>query len=643
MSGRWRSLAWIVGLGVAYRLAYVFDLAGKIDGDNAVVALMAKHILEGRHYAFFWGQSYMGSLEAYSIATAARAFGLNDLVLRGVPLAYALLYMASFHALGRRLGGEALGRVSLVLAALCPPLLAAWSSAPRGGYAEMLFLGQLALLLALSIVQEKREDRKQVLLVALGFVAGLAFWTNLVSLGFLLTAATILFCCDRRLFVRPAAVLGVAAFVLGSLPLWLHNLRHGFDTFTLLTSSRSGASPLAAARSLLVAHGPKILGIRDLVGEQAILLPPLGWLIGGVIVFGLGWEIAARVRDLWRFLRGLREEPGLEVCIVLLTIVLALYLPSRYATWNTQRYLLPLYSALIPLLAASWLRCRERFPAAAGLVALAAFVVLARGAWTAHQEFSGPMRAPGSLPEVVQFLETRGIRHGYADHSEALVNTYRSGERVILVDWAIGRYPVREIADWRPNALLVRGGGEALAASLGELHCRHGTERFRTHTLFYDFHPETPEGTSLPHDARWRVEASDSAAEARLAIDGDPMTRWASHRPQRPGMSFELDLGEIREIVGLRLHSGAFRHDTPRGLRIEGAEEGGAWRTLAEISHPFPGLAIRNGAARLEPHATVESRFPPATVRKLRLIQTGSDPALDWSITEIEILGPSGK
>ena len=104
-------------------------------------------------------------------------------------------------------------------------------------------------------------------------------------------------------------------------------------------------------------------------------------------------------------------------------------------------------------------------------------------------------------------------------------------------------------------------------------------------------------------------------------------------------MSFTIDLGSSREIVGLRLRSGAYRRDTPRGLRVEGADEEGTWRVLANLAHPYPGVTLRDGTVHLEPHATVEVRFEPASVRDLRLVQTGSDPLLDWSITEVEVLG----
>ena len=38
------------------------------NGDEAIVALMARHILQGERPVFFYGQAYMGSLDAWLIA-----------------------------------------------------------------------------------------------------------------------------------------------------------------------------------------------------------------------------------------------------------------------------------------------------------------------------------------------------------------------------------------------------------------------------------------------------------------------------------------------------------------------------------------------------------------------------------------------
>src|SRR5262245_31707648 len=58
-----------------------------IDSDEAIVGLMAKHFAEGRPWTvFYYGQDYMGSLEAMVAAGVFSVFGPSNAALKCVPL-----------------------------------------------------------------------------------------------------------------------------------------------------------------------------------------------------------------------------------------------------------------------------------------------------------------------------------------------------------------------------------------------------------------------------------------------------------------------------------------------------------------------------------------------------------------------------
>jgi hypothetical protein len=90
-----------LGFGVALRLYVAAAAEGKSFSDNAVVALMAMHALRGKLYAFYWGQSYMGSLEAVVVAPFFALFGVGDLALSAGLLPWYLAYAASSRARSR--------------------------------------------------------------------------------------------------------------------------------------------------------------------------------------------------------------------------------------------------------------------------------------------------------------------------------------------------------------------------------------------------------------------------------------------------------------------------------------------------------------------------------------------------------------
>src|SRR3954469_25903089 len=102
----WGVLA-LLGLGLAVRLALLLGPFGALEADEAVVGLMARHILQGDRPIFYWGQAYLGTLEAYTAAAVFAIVGPSTAALKAVPTAYSLLYVALSYLVARRLFGPA--------------------------------------------------------------------------------------------------------------------------------------------------------------------------------------------------------------------------------------------------------------------------------------------------------------------------------------------------------------------------------------------------------------------------------------------------------------------------------------------------------------------------------------------------------
>src|SRR5215467_12916871 len=73
-------VAGVAGLGI--RLWIDRTWLGVPDSDEAVVGLMARHILDGQLTTFFWGQAYGGSQEALLAAPVFAVFGSSYAALR---------------------------------------------------------------------------------------------------------------------------------------------------------------------------------------------------------------------------------------------------------------------------------------------------------------------------------------------------------------------------------------------------------------------------------------------------------------------------------------------------------------------------------------------------------------------------------
>ncbi|MCB0311244.1 MAG: hypothetical protein KDD42_08410, partial [Bdellovibrionales bacterium] len=122
-------LGLIVVLGACLRLEYLFSTNFIIDSDEAIVGLMAKHILEGQQIpVFYYGQHYMGSFESLLVAALFSLFGVSSVVLKCVPFLFSLLLIVLVYQLALRLGDITAARFAAVLCACPPAALVGWST-----------------------------------------------------------------------------------------------------------------------------------------------------------------------------------------------------------------------------------------------------------------------------------------------------------------------------------------------------------------------------------------------------------------------------------------------------------------------------------------------------------------------------------
>ncbi len=128
-----------------------------ISGDDATVALIAKHILSGENWpVFFYRQSFMGSLNGVHMVPALYVFGPSVLLVRLNAMAWSLLFPLGLYVLARRLYDESTARVTLLLAA-APPFLLTYYSTVAEPHFETNTFGVVLLLLALGARGRRRR------------------------------------------------------------------------------------------------------------------------------------------------------------------------------------------------------------------------------------------------------------------------------------------------------------------------------------------------------------------------------------------------------------------------------------------------------------------------------------------------------
>ncbi|MFC0030596.1 DUF423 domain-containing protein [Micromonospora chaiyaphumensis] len=286
-------LALLAGLaGVGYRLALLLADVPPGNSDEATMGLAALHIARGEDFpVWFYGQAYMGTLEAYLAAPLVALAGPSVLVLRLPTLALYALFLALSWRLTRRLGGDRWYALLVVaVLALGSDRVLKNQLIAGGGYPELNPGGVAVALLTVGLCAggSRGLSRRAVVdgpaarlalppggsepaarlpvragasglarWAAWGLVAGLLLWVDPLILPFVLALGAVLVLWRRRELVGRAGAALAGGLLLGAAPMLLDSLRHGRDPLAAVLTA-SGADAAASWGERL--HGGLVLG-----------------------------------------------------------------------------------------------------------------------------------------------------------------------------------------------------------------------------------------------------------------------------------------------------------------------------------------------------------------------------------------------
>jgi hypothetical protein len=441
----WLAAAGVLLLGLLLKAALLAADAFPFNADEAVVGLMARHILAGHWPTFFYGQAYLGSLDATIVAFAFTIIGETVLAIRIVQSVLFLGLLLTTMLLAREMG------FTVIICSLAGLLLAVpsvnvtlYTTVSLGGYGEALLLGNLILLATLIL---HRRPSPAWAYALWGALVGFGLWVFGLTLVYSVPSAVLLVADAIRRATRRQAALRLVAALAGALvgvfPMVLWGVANGPGTLLreLLGSAIAGASP-SQLSSAVVSHlanfvlfGPTVaLGVRPPWG-----ISPLGMPLTPVVA--VLWIAAIGI--------GLRRASwpagGLAGRNLLLSTALTLFLGFLLTPFGADpsgRYFLPLAVPLAIVASAGVDRARviigRPWP-----LALAG-VVLAFNLWTTVQAAT---HAPGLTtqfdaatlydrsfdPDLVDFLLEREETSGYTTYWVAYPLAFLSQERLVYL------------------------------------------------------------------------------------------------------------------------------------------------------------------------------------------------------------------
>lgn len=631
----------LLALGIAVRVFGAWCYRFGFNLDHAVISLMARHMAEGRHLpAFFYGQSYMGTLEPMFSALCCRVFGTSGFNVCLGTAVVGMLLLPVVYLWARRAGGAVAGIVAMAFCIVGPKGYFHYTGSPRC-YAILMLLTTLMLWWsAETVAHARRRGRVRGRdLFILGVLAGLGWWSSgLIMFGMVTVALVLLLFLHYRLLTW-RLILGAAGFLAGSLPWWLWNLLNNFRSLRAANSfdaTRFGAH-------LGAFWGDRMLRILQL----APLPPPARWL-GAAIYVAAYLGLIALLVAAWRARRraagpdGPQDAlrlPSLVALLCFFPVSSLLYSVTEFGRFDTARYHLPLIPAWAVVLGLGT-AALGRGRAWRGILASIPVALLIGGHVYNLPQALELTRADAAThargEALIDFCRGQAFDAVYADPSQGWL-TFASREQPPFVPVRGLRYrPHGELAERADtvavldghlfiNDLLVAGGGEARLDHVGEMSLLHG------------FRPPPKRARPLPGSAPVTIRDDQGRDVSAALSDRVCASSWTP-----PGAaafeSLELTLSAPAPLRLVRVLFADEGH--PSRWRISGRAAGQTnWVELVRENVVTPyfwsGPRPFAGGASYR----LEGRLPGTELEALRIGFKHRRSRAAWAVAEVAVYG----
>jgi hypothetical protein len=610
-----------------------------VSNDDAILLLMARHVLRGELATTLWNQNYNGALDAYVLAPIVALFG-HHLGFRLYEASCAVLLAICAGALARRIAGPAAGWSAALLAAWGTPYMALMTATgPPPNFLMPLITG-FPLVAVLSGPDRDVPAIRARSAFGLGLACGLAVWNSSLAIpAFVGMGAGLLVAGFRP--SRAVAGWALVGTVVGASPLLVARM-----------IGASGASVVTAA-SAVTAIRPRWLWMSGLFDLAQALVALFGFRVPLVVdgpersALPVVAIVVLAVGLLGAILAGISRKAlpllGWASCLA------GAFALSRKTGPDELRYLYGLHAPMLALAGIGLARVSNARRALA--VALGASILVPWGlgdrrlaaTWSDPTYAVRVWQVP-PLGAALDVLRARGIGSAYASLQFAGRITLESEGSVIASQAWNERIPgdplrFRDEVDLDPKPAWVlspvwsRGmpraprfrdlvhemGGEASEDAAGDL------------VVFHGFRPPFDEGKPVPA-AALMVSSLDGETLPPAVLDRDPNTRWASKAGLAPGQGLVVRLAPPRRLSAIVLAVDLV--ESPLAVPWI-AEVGGAVVARGPARH---GLQWVNGAPRAGRQAILAIPVAGLETGEVRLIFQGPGPRL--VVSEVFAYGP---
>lgn len=274
------ALALLLG-GLGLRLWLLLRGWPSLDSDEAIIGLMGRHILyNGERPIFYYGQHYMGALDAYLAALFFWLLGPNQMALRLAMLVLVAPFLVCVYLLGRAAYGRVVGLLTLGALAFGPAFGLMREAPAIGGYQDTLLFGALLALIAYhrlrapAAITPRARWASAAQYAAFGLIAGLGVWSDeLILISIFASLLALALGRTRELLSWSALAAVTIGFLIGAAPFLFFNLSHHGQTFVELSWQESSGH-LSLGQLMSQIGATLSIGIPTTFGSPQVCVAP---------------------------------------------------------------------------------------------------------------------------------------------------------------------------------------------------------------------------------------------------------------------------------------------------------------------------------------------------------------------------------
>lgn len=433
------------------------------NSDEGTMGLMAINLaFHGQPPIFFYGQSYMGALEAYLAAPLFLLFGPSTFTLRFGLVLLFIAFLLSLYLLTRLLYTKKYALLCITL--LCFGSIEMFTRQLKavGGAVETMLFGCLVMLFTTLLLLPAREDstpstgearrRRYLFYGLLGLVMGLGIWSHMLVLPFVgVSWLLLLLFCRAELKTRALAFL-LAGLFIGLLPSIIYSIEYPLQNFifTLAQLHSTGGTAISQPYTLwddvlgtilisipMATGAPSICSVSTTPGAwraqiSACMIPQGLWGAGFFLLFLLACVLAVRRWLAFRRSTPAPRSPADQRTFILHTMRLAVmgtailtflaYIPTpapALVPVTSTRYLVGLFVAFPIILAPLWEPFREngnRLLKLRRVAFLGIGLLLIASTWGVFQQVPAAQTVSQQQHQLISDLERIHADHIYSDY-----------------------------------------------------------------------------------------------------------------------------------------------------------------------------------------------------------------------------------